>query len=205
MTFGVQDAAFEWFVSYLSDRCQSVIVDGIVSVPSPLVYGVPRGSVLGLVLFTLYSQSLTDVISAHGCDFHKYADDTEHSQSTPLDEFWSVQTGIQTCTDEVISWMNINKLSTDKPEVMTVGTSSRLSRVDCDSANIGSGNIPFKTSVKNLGVKFDQILSMQGQISNICRVPFLELRRLASIRPYLSKKKKKNLCKTSRRFDYLPP
>ena len=35
------------------------------------------------VLFTLYSQPLSDVISAHGCDFHKYADDTELSQSAP--------------------------------------------------------------------------------------------------------------------------
>ena len=84
------NAVLWWFASYLSDHCQSVIFDGIVSVPSPLVYGVPRGSVLGLVLFTLYSQSLTDVISAHGCDFHKYADDIELSQSAPPDEFCSV-------------------------------------------------------------------------------------------------------------------
>ena len=41
VTFGVQDAALEWLASYLSDRCQSVIVDGIVSAPSPFVYGIP--------------------------------------------------------------------------------------------------------------------------------------------------------------------
>ena len=64
VTFGSQHAALEWFAYYLSDRCQSVIVDGIVSAPSPLVYGVPQGSVLGPVMFTLYSQPLSDVISA---------------------------------------------------------------------------------------------------------------------------------------------
>ena len=52
------------------------------------------------LLFTLYSQTLSDVISAHGCDFHKYADDTALSQSAPPDEFCSVQTGIQTCIEE---------------------------------------------------------------------------------------------------------
>ena len=98
VTFGVQDAALEWFASYLSDCCQCVIVDGIVSAPSP-VYGVPQGSVLGPVLFTLYSQPLSDVISAHGCDFYKYADDTELSQSAQPDEFCSVQTSIQTCIE----------------------------------------------------------------------------------------------------------
>ena len=60
--------------------------------------------------------------------------------------------------------MNSNKLmwNTDKTEIMAVGTSSRLSQVDCNSANIGSINIPFETSVKDLGVKIDQTLPMQG-------------------------------------------
>ena len=94
-------------------------------------------------------------MSAHCCDFHKYADDTELSQSAPTDEFYSVQTSIQTCIEDVLSWMNSNKLllNTDKTEVRAVGTSSRISRVDCDSANIGGGNTPFQTSMKYLGVK----------------------------------------------------
>ena len=158
VTFGVRDAALEWFASYLSDRCQLVIVDGIASAPSSQVYGVLQGSVLGPVLYTLYSKPLSDAISAHRCDFHKYSDDTELSQSAPLDEFCSVQTGIQICIEDVLSWINGNKLmlSIDKTEVMAVGTSSRLSRVDCTSANIGGSNITFKTSVKYLGVKNDE-------------------------------------------------
>ena len=91
-TFGVLD----WFVSYLSGRFQSVIVDGVVSASRPLVYGVPQGSVLGPVLFTLYSQHLSDVISVYNCDHHKYADDTELSKSAPPDQFLSVQSCIQT-------------------------------------------------------------------------------------------------------------
>ena len=73
-----------------------------------------------------------------------------------------------------------------KTEVMAVGTSSHLSQVDCNLANIGGSNIPFRTSVKYFGVKIDQILSMQYQISNVCRASFLELQCLASTRPCLS-------------------
>ena len=79
-------------------------------------------------------------------------------------------------------------LNTDKTEVMAVSTSSRLSRVDCNSANIGGSSIPFKTSVKYLSVKIDQTLSMQDQISSVFRASFLELRRFASILPYLSER-----------------
>ena len=65
------------FSSDLSDRCQSVIVDGIVFAPSPLVYGIPPVFRFGLLSFKLYSQHPSDVISALGCDFHRYADDTQ--------------------------------------------------------------------------------------------------------------------------------
>ena len=74
-----------------------------MSAPSPLVYGVPQGSFWGPVLFTLYSQPLWNVISDHDCNFHKYVDDTELSQSAPPDEFQSVQSGIQTCIDGYLS------------------------------------------------------------------------------------------------------
>ena len=75
-TFGISGVALSWFESYLSDRTQSVVVDGLMSTPIPLVFGVPQGSVLGPVLFILYSQPLSDVIACHSCVYHKYADDT---------------------------------------------------------------------------------------------------------------------------------
>ena len=86
-TYGVRGTVLDWFVSYLSGRSQSVIVDGVVSANIPLVYGMPQGSVLGPVLFTLYSQLLSDVVSVHNCDYHKYSDDTELSKSAPPDQF----------------------------------------------------------------------------------------------------------------------
>ena len=50
----------------------------------------PQGSMLGPVLFALYSQPLSDVISIHSCDYYKYTDDTELSKSAPPDQFASV-------------------------------------------------------------------------------------------------------------------
>ena len=111
---------------------RQVIVDGIVPASRHFVYGVPQGSVLGPVLFTLYSQPLSGVISVHNCDYHKYADDTELSKSAPPNQFTSALSCIQTCTDDILLWMNSNKLklNTDKTEVMPVGSASRLESVD---------------------------------------------------------------------------
>ena len=99
-TFGISGVALSWFESYLSDRMQSVMVDGLMSTPIPLVFGVPQGSVLGLVLFTLYSQPLSDVIACHICDYHKYADDTEIPDSAPPSDFTSAQSNIQSCISD---------------------------------------------------------------------------------------------------------
>ena len=83
--------------------------------------------------------------------------------SRPSDEFGSVQTGIQTCIEDILSWISSNKLmlNNDKTEVMAVGTSSHLSGIDCNLANIRGSNIPLRTSVKYLGVKTDQTRSKQ--------------------------------------------
>ena len=67
-TFGISGTVLHWFASYLEGREQSVMVDSVLSSPSPFQFGVPQGSVLGPVLFTLYSQPLSDLICCHKCN-----------------------------------------------------------------------------------------------------------------------------------------
>ena len=106
------------------------------------------------------------MISVHICDYHKYADDTELSKNAPPDHFVYVQSCIQTYIDDILLWMNSNnlKLNTDKTEVMPVDCTSRLKSVDSQCANIGGNSVPFKTSVKCLGVHLDTTLSVQQHI-----------------------------------------
>ena len=138
ISFGLHETVLHWFKSYVQDRFQCVSIDGVVSSPCPLVYGVPQGSVLGPVLFTLYSQPLSDVISRHGCQYHKYADDTELSQSAPPDDFSSAVLSVRECVSDVLAWMDSNKLklNTDKTEVMFVCFKSNLGLVGSISINL---------------------------------------------------------------------
>ena len=103
VTFAVLDAALEWFASSLSDRCLSVIVDSIVSAPSPLVYGVPQGSVLELVLLTVATfTSMLMILS-----FYK----VHHLMNSAL-----CRQAFRHVLMTSLSWMNSNKLmlNTDK-------------------------------------------------------------------------------------------
>jgi hypothetical protein len=75
--FGLNGVVLDWFRSYLSNRKQSVRISGKSSTPSPLLFGVPQGSVLGPVLFTMYLSPLDDIVSLFEVLRHYFADDTQ--------------------------------------------------------------------------------------------------------------------------------
>ena len=79
------------------------------------------------------------------------------------------------------------KLNDNKTELMLV-TSKRTKHLHNlpTSITIGNAQIPFKQSVKNLGYTLDCHLTMNAHVSNIARTCYVELRRLASIRRFLT-------------------
>ena len=75
--YGVLGAALKWIESYLTDRCQRVCLNDEYPPRFVLYTRVPQGSVLGLLLFSLYIQPIGDIIRKHGLTFHHYADDLQ--------------------------------------------------------------------------------------------------------------------------------
>ena len=114
-TFGCSGTVLDWFTSYLSFRTQSVLV-GHASTPSALTCGVPQGSVLGPLLFTLYTQSLSAVICQSGHSYHFFADDSQlHNSSTPSD-FPVLVHSLKDCIEDVAEWKcdSMLKMNHDK-------------------------------------------------------------------------------------------
>ena len=130
----VQGKALQWPSSYLSGRLQSVTMGNIsLKKNLPLQFGVPQRSVLGPILFTLYTQSLLNIIQKHQFDYHKYADDTEYQKEAPLSDLSQVSRETTACVADVKVWMNktnsIMKKKTKKNELLGIGDRIRLSLV----------------------------------------------------------------------------
>ena len=77
--FGITDSALLWVMSYLDGRRQRVEVDDILSKEFDLLWGIPQGSCLGTLLFTLYASRLFQEIQHNFPEVmcHIYADDTQ--------------------------------------------------------------------------------------------------------------------------------
>ena len=189
--FGIQSTALQWFHSYLSDRYQSTSVNNSSSSPSQLMYGVPQGSVLGPILFILYTTPLSDIIANHSVNHQLFADDTQLQKSAPLNEVTNLTKELNACTDNIKTWMTENqlKLNDNKTEALLFPFSSSLkpSTVPLpDSVTLGSHNIPFSDSARNLGFILDSKLSMKKHIIKICQTAYFELKRISSIHRFLT-------------------
>ena len=75
--FGISDTALSRFRSYLFDCTQAVSVNGNSSSPSVMKFGVPRGSMLGPILFALYTQPLSDSVHHHSLSHHSFSADNQ--------------------------------------------------------------------------------------------------------------------------------
>ena len=88
------------------------------------------------------------------------------------------------------------QLNNDKTEMILIATKTVLNSASVpQSINLEGSDIKFANTVRNLGVCLDPTLSFQQQISSVCRICYLELRRISAIRHYLSEDvTKKLLC-----------
>ena len=86
--FGIKGKALDWFTSYLTDRSKFVQIDVPESDKHSSLCGAPQGSVLGPILYLLYTTPLSDILPRHNMSFHFYADDIQlYATFTYNDEF----------------------------------------------------------------------------------------------------------------------
>ena len=207
--FGVSGKPLSWMASYLTDRYQTVCVDGELSEPVLMEYSVSQGSVLGPKHYVMYTKPLGDVIRAHGLQHHFYADDTQlYLSFKPNDKVVQSEalTRIENCLKDIELWMHQNmlKLNADKTEVMLFSSKHNSKSMDTISVNVGNSIIESTSCVRNLGVMFDSTMSMEQQVNAVCRSGYGQLRKIGRIRRYLSSEATKSLVNglVTSRIDY---
>ena len=115
--YGISGTDLDWFTSYLSNRCQQVKIHDYISEAVYISFGVPQGSVLGPILFTLYTAPLSHVIAEHDVEHHLYADDTQIYISLSGSEASESLTDLKSCVTDLFTWMTNSKLKLNPSKV----------------------------------------------------------------------------------------
>ena len=189
-SIGVRGSALKWIRSYLSGRTQAVNINGSLSSFIELCYGVPQGSVLGPLFFTIYSAPVADIARKHGVQVHMYADDTQLYLPFDLHNAESetnTRKRMELCIVDINAWMTSNKLklNDDKTELIVITSKYLQSRPTNSCFQIVSTPIHASPSARNLGIIFDNTLSMDDHIKNVCKSAYFHIRNINKIRKIL--------------------
>ena len=205
-SFGVSGTALNWLSSYLSDRNQQVGIGTARSDPTFCTDGVPQGSVLGPLLFTIFISPISRIANHFGVKLQQYADDTQlHIALSHTDQSGKLK--LEECLSSIYAWFCFNGLAInpDKSEAILFGSRQRLrSFPSLSSIDLAGSAVPLSASVKTLGVTLDSKLTFRPHITNLCKSCFYHIRAIRHIRSALTKNMSQTLACSlvSSRLDY---
>ena len=164
---GVEGTALSLLESYLENREQCVAIGKSRSEPTTFQYGVPQGSVLGLILFTVYTGTLAFLLEAHGVSYHFFADDTQlYIRVEDIDEAIH---RLSSLFSDLKIWMARRKLKLNdgKTEIIVIqGNLKNVSVANFGVMNFGDTQLVPCESAKNLGGVLDSSLSFRSHIDS---------------------------------------
>ena len=189
-TYGISGMSLDWLKSYMFDRTQKTAIGASLSADKCLDYGVPQGSVLGPVLYCLYSKPMSEIFRHHDLPYHVYADDNQmYNIIHPSSHANSTTKRLENCVNDIRNWTSSNllKINNEKTEVILFTPNGQSNQSDQVELNVAGEIIIAADSVKNLGVHLDKSLTMEKQVNAVTKSCFYHIRNLAAIRPYITR------------------
>ena len=190
-TFGISGSMLAWFDSYLADRKQFVSVSGCKSSSLPLAHGVPQGSVLGPLLFSIYTAPVSHLIASFGLRHQQYADDTLLYVALDHSNYTQAMVRLQECLNALRLWFAQNNLviNPEKSEASLFSTRQRLTQLHSlglTSVSVAGHSIPITGKIKTLGVTLDSALTFRDHIRSVAQSSFFHIRAIKHIRHLIS-------------------
>lgn len=181
--FAFSSFACDFIYSYLTNRSQCVEVDKKRSCLLPLFSGVPQGSILGPLLFSVY---INDVISVlKFCTPHLYADDLQIYLSGSLEQLSQRTEEINIDLSSISSWAIKNKLKLNPSKSQALTISSVAVDLVKPSIELNGVIVPFFQKVRNLGIIMNERLNWDSHVESICGKVYAALRTLRTAKHYL--------------------
>nr|CAH7715602.1 unnamed protein product [Callosobruchus chinensis] len=181
--------------SYLTNRKQFVKINDILSDSKTVTSGVPQGSILGPLLYIVYTSQVHTCLNT--CSIHAYADDTQIYLSFKADNINNAINDINNdlrCLNKV-SRNHCLVLNPEKSQAIMFGRKkARNNVINAVNIEVEGKRIPWVENVKNLGVQIDSDLRFHAHISNKIRSSFPKLKLIYGQRRILSFKWKRILC-----------
>ena len=199
MYMGFNDSALNWFGSYLSGRHQKVKSGGNLSEWSSINNGVPQGSILGPLLFTILAADFRNCLK--NMKFHQYADDLQTYISSKLNNMVNTVNLINEDMENISQYSASNglKLNYDKCKYMVIGSRQNIANFDklnLPPITLDNHILEREKKLKNLGVIFDEQMSWVKHINKVVCKAYGSLRSLYRFKRFLSENAKKSLCES---------
>ncbi len=183
---GLSGMALKWFRSYLEGRGYFVSIGEHKSKWTSMTCGVPQGSILAPLLFSLYMLPLSQIMRKNQIAYHSYADDTQiYLDLTTFLTPTANLTPSAKCIDEINSWtwQNVLQLNKEKTEVIAFGNNDEVLKVN---AYLDSRGQTTKNQVRNLGVILETDLSFSSHVEALTKSAYYHLKNIARIRCFVS-------------------
>lgn len=191
-------SSIRWFDSYLKDRSQRVLLDESSSDWCPLSVGVPQGGVLSPLIFSIFINSVTRVISSF---FHLYADDLQLYHHFLRDDAEAAVSFMNKDLDLISEWSRSFGLQINpkKSQALIIGGRYMRNRLDVASLSplrLNGVQIDYAIKAKNLGVTMDSYLSWTAHVAEVSRKVHYTFHSLKCLQSFLPLNTKISLAQT---------